>query len=231
MPKTIAICQSNYIPWKGYFDLIRSVDEFVLYDDAQFTKNDWRNRNKIRTQEGTAWLTIPVDTSGKFGQAIKDTKVASTSWHREHWKTIRQNYHRAPYFCDYEETFERIYHEAGQLKYLSEINHLFFVEMNRLLGIRTPLRRSMEFQLPEGKSERLVCLCRELEATEYLSGPAAKSYLDVSRFTDQGIHVRWANYDDYPTYTQCFDGFEHHVSAVDLLLNLGPQATDFMKRF
>jgi hypothetical protein len=230
MPNTVAICQSNYIPWKGYFDLIRSVDEFILYDDAQFTKNDWRNRNKIRTPEGTAWLTIPVDTSGKFGQAIKDTKVASTSWHQDHWKTIRQNYHGARYFRDYEETFARLYHEAGQLRYLSEINHLFLIEMNRLLGIQTPLRWSMDFKLPEGKSERLVYLCRELNATEYLSGPAAKSYLDVSRFRDQGIQVRWANYDDYPKYTQCFDGFEHHVSAVDLLLNVGPQVIEFMKK-
>jgi len=107
--KKIAISQSNYIPWKGYFDLINIVDEFVIYDDAQYTKNDWRNRNKVQTQNGPTWLTIPVDTKGKLNQSISQAQVLNQLWRAKHWKTIAQSYAKSPYFTEYKDRFEKLY--------------------------------------------------------------------------------------------------------------------------
>src|SRR5216683_727265 len=106
MSKTIAAVQSNYIPWRGYFDLISQVDEFILFDDAQYTRRDWRNRNKIKTPKGLIWLTIPVETKGKYSQKIKDTVVTDSKWARDHWRSIVHNYSKAPYFPEYRELFE-----------------------------------------------------------------------------------------------------------------------------
>src|ERR1041384_7029573 len=103
MQKMVAIVQSNYIPWKGYFDMIRGVDEFVLYDDVQYTRRDWRNRNRIKTAQGTQWLTIPVEVKGKYLQAIKETKISDPSWGRTHWRTLCHSYNRAPHFRDFQD--------------------------------------------------------------------------------------------------------------------------------
>ncbi len=226
--KKIAILQSNYIPWKGYFDLIRSVDEFVLYDDMQYTKNDWRNRNKIKTRDGLAWITIPVRQE-TLNQTIRETKIANPLWHKQHWKMLAQNYARAAHFKEYKEVFEELYLGATET-YLSEINRTFLVAINALLGIATTIRCSSEFTLAPGKSERLVELCRNLGATTYLSGPAASDYLDVPLFAEAGIGVEWMDYSGYPEYTQLFPPFEHGVSIVDLLFNEGKNAISFMKR-
>lgn len=226
--KKIAILQSNYIPWKGYFDLIRSVDEFVLYDDMQYTKNDWRNRNKIKTRDGLAWITIPVRQE-TLGQTIRQTKIANPAWNKQHWKMLAQNYAKAGHFKEYKDVFEELYMGSTQT-YLSEINRKFLTAINELLGITTIIRCSSEFTLAPGKSERLLELCRSLGATSYLSGPAASDYLDVALFTQAGIAVEWMDYSGYPEYTQLFPPFEHGVSIVDLLFNEGKNAINFMKR-
>src|SRR4026207_404505 len=109
MSKTIAVVQSNYIPWRGYFDLINSVDEFILYDDVQYTIRDWRNRNIIKTSRGSLWLTIPVRVKGKYYQKIKDTKIGDPEWNQRHWTSITHNYAKARYFRQYRETFEELY--------------------------------------------------------------------------------------------------------------------------
>lgn len=226
--KKIAILQSNYIPWKGYFDLIRSVDEFVLYDDMQYTKNDWRNRNLIKTQNGPAWLTIPVRQES-LAQTIRETRIADPRWATRHWKSIAQNYARAAYFPEYRDFFEELYRTARE-EYLSEVNRRFLVAINSLLGISTTIRCSSEFTLAPGKSERLLELCKTLGATTYLSGPAARDYLDVAIFTETGIEVEWMDYSGYPEYPQLFPPFAHGVSIVDLLFNQGKNAVNFMKR-
>src|SRR5690348_13129609 len=107
--KSLAIVQSNYIPWKGYFDLINSVDEFMLFDDMQFTRRDWRNRNRIKSAAGPLWLTIPVQVKGRYCQRIDETKAADLDWARRHWETIQHNYRRAAYFADYAPIFEELY--------------------------------------------------------------------------------------------------------------------------
>lgn len=229
MGKKVAILQSNYIPWKGYFDLINSVDEFILFDDAQYTKNDWRNRNIIKTAQGSMWLTIPVRQEA-LGQRIKDTRVADKSWVRKHWASLSQSYSRADYFADYRAFFERLYLSMEE-EFLSDVNYKFIVAVNEFLGIKTRMRWSSEFDLVEGRTERLISLCRQVGATEYVSGPAAQSYFDLALATQNNIKVTWMDYSGYPEYKQLYPPFEHHVTVLDLLFNMGPSARQYMHSF
>ena len=175
--KKVAILQSNYIPWKGYFDLINIVDEFILYDDMQYTRRDWRNRNKIKTPQGLQWLTIPVEIKGKFFQKIKDTKITDKKWNIKHWRTISQNYSKSKYFKDYKDIFEELYLKCDE-EYLSQINYKFITTINEILEIKTKLRWSSEFELVDGQTEKLLGICKDCNADIYLSGPAAKDYFN-----------------------------------------------------
>jgi hypothetical protein len=157
--KKIAILQSNYIPWKGYFDLINSVDEFILYDEMQYTKNDWRNRNKIKTAQGTSWLTIAVRQEG-LHQKINETFVFDTKWNIKHWRTLAQTYSKAPFFRDYKDELESLYSQDS-LTNLSQINYQFINTICKLLGIKTKLSWSTDYELGEGKTERLVKLVKD----------------------------------------------------------------------
>ena len=225
--KKVAILQSNYIPWKGYFDIIGSVDAFVLYDDMQYTKNDWRNRNKIKTQNGLQWLSIPVRQES-LHQKINETKITDPKWNINHWRSISQSYAKAPFFKVYKERFEALFLEAKS-EYISDINRHFIEAINGMLGITTKIYDSREFVLAEGKSERLLALCQELGATTYLSGPAARDYLDEKSFRDAGMNVEWMDYSGYAEYHQLFPPFEHGVSVIDLILNEGDNAKNFLK--
>ena len=174
--KKIAILQSNYIPWKGYFDLINMVDEFILYDDMQYTRRDWRNRNKIKTPQGIQWLTIPVRQES-LDQKIKDTKISDKKWNIKHWRTISQNYSKSKYFKDYKDIFEELYLKCDE-EYLSQINYKFITTINEILEIKTKLRWSSEFELVDGQTEKLLGICKDCNADIYLSGPAAKDYFN-----------------------------------------------------
>jgi len=229
MSKRVAILQSNYIPWKGYFDLINMVDLFVLYDDMQYTRRDWRNRNKIQTQQGLKWLTIPVDVKGKYLQKINETRVSNKDWARNHWDIICHNYSKGKCFDRYKTQFQLLYEKASKYEFLSEINYLFISEICNLLEIETSLIPSGEFKLRDGKSEKLLGICEDLEASEYLTGPSAKDYLCESIFTDAGINVSWMDYSGYPEYNQLYPPFEHGVTILDLLFNEGENAYKFMK--
>jgi hypothetical protein len=230
VPKTIGILQSNYIPWKGYFDIIHSVDEFVLYDDAQFTQRDWRNRNRIKTPDGLKWLTIPVEVKGKFPQKIKDTRISDSGWARKHWSLISANYSKAEYFSGYRELFEELY-LACEEEYLSQVNFRFLEAINQLLGITTRISWSSNYNLIEGKNERLVSLCQQAGAKKFLLGPAAQVYLDETLFQQENIEVEWMDYSSYPEYRQLFPPFNHGVTILDLIFNEGPNATNLMKSF
>ncbi len=225
---TVAIVQSNYIPWKGYFDLLQRADEFVLYDDMQYTRRDWRNRNRIKTRNGLQWLTIPVEVKGRFEQKIKDTEVSDRSWPEKHWKSLTHNYSKAPHFRDYRDRLEALYVQAGKLDRLSDVNHLFIRAICGMLGIDTRITWSMDYELVGGKSERLLGLCRTLDANVYLSGPAARGYLDENLFLASGIQVQWMDYGGYPEYPQIHPPFEHGVTALDLLLNAGPESPRYL---
>lgn len=222
--KRVAILQSSYVPWKGYFDIIGSVDEFILYDDVQYSKNDWRNRNRIKTQAGTAWMTIPVRQTGRFGQPIREVEIGDPRWAAKHWKSIQTHYARAPWFPELAPVLADLYERASAEPLLSRVNEMFLREICGLLGIETRITRSMDYQLRGDRVDRLVGLCQQAGAREYLSGPAARDYLEEGRFADKGIAVRWMDYSGYPEHRQLFSPpFVHEVSILDLLLNEGPQ--------
>jgi hypothetical protein len=145
MGKRIAIVQSSYLPWKGYFDLIHAVDEFVLYDDMQFTKRDWRSRNRIKTAQGLLWLTVPVDVKGKFDQRIREASIADSSWADRHWKSIRHAYVRAPFFAQYEDELARVFGELAREPSLSQVNYRLISLVCSWLGITTPITWSMDY--------------------------------------------------------------------------------------
>lgn len=231
MDKKVAIIQSNYIPWKGYFDIINGVDEFILFDEAQYTRRDWRNRNKIKTPNGAAWLTIPVNVKGKFEQHISETEIHDKSWADAHWKTLQHNYAKAPYFREYRPFFESLYALAAEETLLSEVNYLFLRNICDLLGIRTRLSWSSDYQLLDGKTDRLIGLCQQVGGLEYLSGPSARGYLDESLFHNANMRVAWMDYSGYPEYRQLYPPFDHAVSIVDLIFNEGPNTPKFMKSF
>jgi hypothetical protein len=226
--KKIAIIQSNYIPWKGYFNIIKCVNEFVLLDDVQYTRRDWRNRNLIKTKHGLKWLTIPVDVKGQYFIETRNVQTAGSKWRQEHWEQIYQAYKDAPHFSFFSRPLQELYLNEDESN-LSTINFRFIRLINEFLNIHTPLRWSMEFESPEGKTERLVHICKCLNADEYISGAAAKAYLDADLFIKNNIEVVWADYSDFPEYQQLHETFEHNVSAIDLIFNQGPDASFYLK--
>ena len=229
--KKIAILQSDYIPWKGYFDIINMVDEFILYDEMQYTRNDWRNRNIIKTPNGTLWLTIPVITKGKFGQAINETKVSNSKWAKNHLKTICQNYARAPYIQQYKPLLEDLYAQAGEMELLSDINYLFLTALCKELGITTKISWSSDYELVEGKTERLAALVASAGGSYYLSGPSAKDYIQDEVFEQANIQLEYMDYSGYPEYPQLHGEYCDTISIIDLLLMTGPDAPRYMKSF
>jgi len=227
----VLIIQSNYIPWKGYFDAIQLADVVVWYDEMQYTKGDWRNRNKIKTPNGLQWLTIPIKVKSKSIQKINEAEIFRNHWANKHWKNIQQNYTAAPFFKEYQNLFSNLFQEAAQLKFLSQVNFLFLSEISKLLGIQTKFLWSKDFELKGDKTEKLVNLCKEIGATDYLSGPAAKSYLDEGLFFKNNIEVNWLDYSSYPDYPQLHGDFVHGVSIIDLIFNVGKGAKSYMNHF
>ena len=222
-PKRVAIVQSNYIPWKGYFDLIAATDEFILYDDAQYTRRDWRNRNQIKTPQGVQWLTVPVRVKGRYHQSIRETEIDGTDWAEQHWTRLRQNYARAPHFARYAPELEALYlHRRHDT--LCALNLAMLTWINRQLGIATRMSSSSDYRLEGDRTDKLLNLCLQAGATEYLSGPAARDYLDESRFAAAQVAVRWFDYPAYPPYAQLWGEFVHGVTVLDVLFHCGPDA-------
>lgn len=226
----IAISQSNYIPWKGYFDNIALVDEFILYDDMQYTKRDWRNRNKIKTAQGLKWLSVPVEVKGKYFQKIKDTRVSNKDWNTNHLNILKNNYSKAKCYREVLPFVEDLYINAGKLETISEINFHFLRSICEYLDINTKISFSSDYELlPEGKTERLVDLCEQVSGKEYFTGSAAKAYMEEELFTEKGIKVTYYDYSDYDSYEQLYGDFEHGVSILDLLFNKGVESKNFLK--
>ena len=225
--KKIAIVQSNYIPWKGYFDLIAAADEFILYDDMQYTRRDWRNRNQIKTPQGLQWLTVPVRVKGKYEQKIRETEIDGQSWPATHWKSLVQNYARAAHFDEIAAWVEPLYAEADSL--LSDLNRRFIKAICNYLDIGTTISDSSWYSLAEGKTERLADLCIQAGGTEYISGPSARNYVDEDVFRERGIALTWFDYVGYPEYPQLWGEFVHGVTVLDLLFNCGKDARRYMR--
>lgn len=227
--KKIAVVQSNYIPWKGYFDLIARVDEFVLFDDMQYTRRDWRNRNQIKTPQGVQWLTVPVLVKGKYTQKIKDTEIDGVGWAALHWKAFEQCYRRARYFDEIASWLAPLYVSSSIPTHLSVLNRRLIEAVCAYLGIRTRISNSSDYMLSEGKTERLVDICVQAGADEYISGPSAKGYLDEAVFAQRGVRLSWLDYVGYPEYPQLWGEFAHGVTVLDLLFNCGKDARRYMR--
>lgn len=226
MEKKVAIIQSNYIPWKGYFDIINQVDLFIFHDDLQYTKNDWRNRNKIKTPNGPEWLTIPCGTSEK--RLICEVILNENKWQIQHWRKIKSMYAKAPYFKEFESFFENIYLKR-EWNNLSELNQCLITQISRkFLGIVTEFDDSRKYELTLTKAERVKELLIKSGATVYVSGPSAKNYLRAELLAKEGIELKWMNYNNYPVYDQLYPPFTHEVSIIDLLFNTGPDARKFI---
>jgi hypothetical protein len=224
--KKVVILQSNYIPWKGYFDLIHDADVFIFYDDVQYTKNDWRNRNKIMTAGGAKWITIPTGIDAN--RLICEVTLSDSSWQKKHWETIRQNYRRSPFFKYYRSFFEEIF-LARTWSSLSELNqHLIRHISQRLLRVPTVFDDSRNYQLAGHRFERLLDLISKAGATHYISGPAAKSYIKEEEFAARGVELVWKDYSGYPEYPQGDLPFEHGVSILDVLFNVGDEAGEYI---
>ncbi len=225
---TLATIQSNYIPWKGYFDLIDKADVFVFLDNVQYTKNSWRNRNKIKTPLGAKWLTIPVSLT-HHDMISRDVRVADPNWAEAHWNKIELNYQSAPFFNEYKEVIKNAYDEMKDLEFLCDINHHFIRFFCNILNIETPLMPVSHYTLEGDRNERLVSLCQQNECDTYLSGPAAQVYIDEALFNTHGIKVEYMNYGPYPEYEQLYPPFTHEVSILDLLLHTGYNAKKHME--
>lgn len=226
--KKVAIIQSNYIPWKGYFDIVGSVDEFIIYDDMQYTRRDWRNRNKIKTPQGLQWLTVPVRVKGKYTQTIRETEIDGVDWAARHWRSLHQNYRHSPFFDEMAPLFEPLFLDRRYVL-LSELNRDLIETVCRIVGIETRISSSWDYRLSEGKSERLADLCLQAGASEYVSGPSAKGYIEESVFLKRGVKLSFFDYSGYPEYPQPWGSFVHEVSILDLLFNCGKAAPAFMK--
>ncbi|MGE0199582.1 MAG: WbqC family protein [Candidatus Melainabacteria bacterium] len=236
---TVAICQSNYIPWKGYFDLIARADAFVLLDDVQYTRRDWRNRNQILTVGGLQWLTISVASKGHYTDRIDEIRISEPQWAADHWKTLTHVYGKADGFAWMADEMADLYTALAAEPLLCRVNHALLAVLLRRLAIATPVHHASDLDplsteiAGREKSGRLLRLCQKLKATRYLSGPAAKAYLDVAAFETAGIAVEWMTYDHYPAYPQLHrpegETCVHTVSVLDLLFNLGPDAAYYLR--
>jgi hypothetical protein len=228
--KTVVILQSSYIPWKGFFDLISRCDEFVLFDDTQFTRRDWRSRNRIKTANGPQWLTISVESKGKYEQLINQVKVADSAWAQTHWQSIRHAYAKAPHFAAQEGWVRGLYEAAGKEPMLSRINELFIREISAFLGLGTTFTWSQDYPGVSRRTERLVEICRQAGATDYLSGPSARAYIEPRLFEEAGIELHYIDYQGYAEYPQLHGPFVHEVSMLDAIFNLGADARLAMRK-
>lgn len=224
--KRVAVLQSSYIPWKGYFDIIHDVDTFVFYDDVQFTYQDWRSRNRIMVNGAPTWLTVP--TGSDIRRNINEVKLPNPAWQRKHWSTIRHAYAKSRFFREFAPSFEEIY-MVQRWTSLSEMNqHVTQRIAKDMLGITADFLDSTQFAAEGTKLERLIDLLKKVGATHYVSGPAARSYIDESAFEAAGIALAYKDYSGYPEYRQASSRFEHAVSILDLLFNTGPTAPDYI---
>ena len=227
MTMIVSINQPGYLPWMGYFQRIAASDLHIVLDHVQFEKNSFCNRNKVRTKEGSAWLTVPLSTKGRFGDlAIHKLAFAPhTQWQNKHWTTLRMNYAKAPFFAAFSPPYERLYSETWPA--FMPMLRAFLDQHLRDLGITTRLRYSSEMNPTGTKSDLVLNLCREVNADAYLSGALGRLYLDEDSFANAGIEIRYQNY-SHPTYSQCQPGFVPCLGVLDLIFNHGPGSRDIL---
>jgi hypothetical protein len=223
----VTILQPSYLPWLGFFDQMSRSDKFVLLDDVQYTRRDWRNRNRVRVNEGWAWLTVPILQKSKFKQKLLETRIDnSIPWRTKHLQTLRQHYCKAPFFDKYFYRYQKIYDRDW--KFLFDLCLETIILLKEELGIKTPLLRSSQMKTLGEKTERLLSICRKLGATHYLSGESASDYILEESFSSQNIELEYQKY-KHPLYPQRYPGFVPQLSALDLLFNCGEQSLNILR--
>ena len=222
----VGIIQSNFLPWRGYFDFIRETDLFIIHDDLQYTKGDWRNRNKIKTPRGVEWITVPVHYH-HTGQLIEETRIDySTPWASKMLNKIRESYRRSPCFEPYFSELADLLNEPAAS--ISDLNLRLIHWVCSRLEIDTPIQLSRDYNPKGTKTERLIGILQDAKATAYLSGPAAQVYLVPELFEQAGIQLEYKQY-EYPEYDQLYPPFESKVSVIDLLFMKGKEAIAYME--
>ncbi len=223
------ILQPSYIPWRGYFHQIAKSDVFVFYDDVQFDKRGWRNRNQIKTPQGKQWLTIPVYSKGTQTEHISICQIKivwDSPWNMAHWKAIQMAYSKAPYFNTYAPMLEEIYNQHPEN--LADFTIETTIALARALGINnTKFIRSSELNTSGQKTDHLIQVLKAVGATHYISGPSAQDYIEDEKFNQAGITLEYMVY-NYPEYTQLYPPFEPQVSILDLLFMTGPDAIKYI---
>ena len=223
------ILQPSYIPWRGYFDQIRRADLFVFYDDVQYDKHGWRNRNQVKTAQGKQWLTIPVHSAGVTGGVpIKEIKIDwSKPWAKSHWKALSFAYTKAPFFDHYKAILEQFYDRRDE--FLADFTIDFTVALAREIGFcQVRFMRSSEIPGIDGqKTDRLIQILKHVGAQHYISGPSAKDYLEEEKFTEAEITLEYMTY-EYPEYKQLYPPYDPHVSILDLMFMIGPECLNFI---
>lgn len=219
--------QPVYLPWLGLFHKIALSDNYVFLDTVQYLKKDWNNRNKIKTPHGWVWLTVPVLTKGKFAQTLREVKTNNqTNWRHKHWRSIKVNYSKAPYFHRYADLFEDLY--SRDWEYLSDLNETILRVLLSELGIKTNfIKASTELELEGEKSDLVLDMCLKLNAGIYIFGALGKNYAELEKFNEQGIKVIFQDY-NHPQYSQQFGEFEPYMSVIDLLFNHGDESLDIL---
>ena len=227
----VAILQPSYIPWKGVFHMIEKCDTFVFYDDVQYDKHSWRNRNKIKTYQGSTWLTIPVLADGNVDESTPINKIKidqRSKWNSKHLKSMTQSYQKAPFFDQYKSLLKEIYNESPE--YLSDLTIPTTRLLAQTLGCNTQFINSSDLDGIAGvKTERLIQILKKVGGTHYISGPAAKDYLDEKLLAENNISLEYMDY-HYPEYDQLYGSFDHFVSVLDLLFMKGEKAKDYISR-
>ncbi len=224
--RVAVIIQPSYLPWLGYFAQIHRSDVFVLYDDVQFDKHSWRNRNRIKTAQGPHWLTVPVLTKGKNWPTNREIEIDNRQdWRHKHLETLRQSYRRAPYFDEVIGVFESLY--RAEYRFLLELNVASLRAMNELLGLRPMTRFSSEFNLSGGPVERLVQICKAVNATSFYEGASGRNYIEDTEFAQAGISIEYQDY-KHPVYPQLHGEFIPFLSVVDLIFNCGPRSLEVL---
>ena len=222
----VTIHQPQYLPWIGYFDKMEKADVFCLLDNVQYKKNEWQNRNRIKTSQGWQWVTVPVGY--RFPQKINEVPINNmVHWARKHLQALITNYNKAPFFNEYIDIFEKIY--LGNWCFLSEINIVLIEKIREFLGLQEKkIIMASDLVLSEDPTERLIDICQSVGGDTYLSGEAGSEYMNLDRFRESGVDVIFQNF-THPEYPQRFGQFKSHLSVVDLLFNCGTESMARMK--
>jgi hypothetical protein len=223
----ISVHQPHYHPWIGYFNKIAASDIFVYLDNVQYKKREFQNRNKIRTNTGWSWITVPVVTKGKYFQPISRVEIDnSDSWTKSHWELIKSNYRKSKHFAVYEDYFEQIY--STKWERLIDLNVAINKYLFEAFDVDTKVVFESALDISATSTERIIQICKVLKADEYITGQGANSYLDQAEFEEAGIKLTWQKF-SHPEYEQVYEGFEPYMSAVDFLFNCGKDCIDIIK--